>query len=82
MSRIKWHTEDPPKPSKDEISSEYYLVTYQGGGIDIARWSNINRFWGNHPSTEYYWTCAQYCRVAAWMELPEEYVPEGGWKDV
>lgn len=70
--RIKWHTENPPAPTIDRVVGEDYLVTYEGGGMDIARWTNMNVFWGGLVS-DWHWICAQYCKVAAWMPLPEEY---------
>ena len=49
-----------------------YLVYYEHGYYDVASYSNINRFWHEH-TTEPYWNCAQYCKVVAWMPLPEQY---------
>lgn len=55
--------------------SEPYLVVYDGGSMDVARWSNINWFWVDHV-TEPYWCKAQYCEVIAWMPLPKPYQEE------
>lgn len=52
-----------------------YLVQYDSGGMDVASWSNVNRFWTNHV-TEPYWNCAQFQTVVAWMLLPELYREE------
>lgn len=71
--RIKWNTENPPSPKLDEVVHEEYLVTYEGGGLDIARWTNAS-IWSGRVS-DWRWQCAQYCKVAAWMPLPEEYKP-------
>ena len=49
-----------------------YLVYYEHGYYDVASYSNINRFWHEH-TTEPYWNCGQYCKVVAWMSLPEPY---------
>lgn len=49
-----------------------YLVYYEHGYYDVASYSNINRFWHEH-TTKPYWNCAQYCKVVAWMPLPEPY---------
>lgn len=49
-----------------------YLVYYEHGYYDVASYSNINRFWHEH-TTEPYWNCEQYCKVVAWMPLPEPY---------
>lgn len=70
--RIGWNTENPPSPALDDVVSEEYLVTYDTGGLDIARWTNVNRFWVDHVS-DWHWECAQYCKVIAWMLLPRPY---------
>jgi len=49
-----------------------YLVYYEHGYYDIASYSNINRFWHEH-TTAPYWNCGQYCKVIAWMPLPEPF---------
>ena len=49
-----------------------YLVYYEHGYCDVTSYSNINRFWHEH-TTKPYWNCAQYCKVVAWMPLPEPY---------
>ena len=51
---------------------EHYLVQYDSGGMDVASWSNVNRFWTNHV-TDPYWNCVQFAEVVAWMPLPEPY---------
>ena len=50
--------------------SERYLVQYEDGGIDVAWWSNVNRFWTDHV-TEPHWNCVQFQTVVAWMPLPK-----------
>lgn len=64
--RIGWRTDDPPKEKED------YLVQYDGGGMDIARWTNVNPIWTT-LITGWHWNAAQYCKVVAWMPLPEPY---------
>lgn len=64
--RIGWRTENPP----DE--KEEYLVQYDIGSMDIATWTNVNPFWTN-KTTDWHWNKAQYCKVIAWMPLPEPY---------
>lgn len=49
-----------------------YFVQYDSGGMDVASWSNVNRFWTNHV-TEPYWNCVQFEKVIAWMPLPSSY---------
>ena len=73
--RIKWNTDNPPSPKTDNVTYEEYLVTYESGGLDIATWTNANRFWAGH-TTDWHWNCAQYCNVVAWMCLPEPYKKE------
>lgn len=51
---------------------EDYLVQYDSGGMDVASWSNTNRFWTDHV-TEPHWNCVQFAEVIAWMPLPEPY---------
>lgn len=46
-----------------------YLVKYKDGGYDVARWTNVNRFWSGQI-TEPYWICEQFCEVEAWMTVP------------
>ena len=52
-----------------------YFVQYDSGGMDVASWSNVNRFWTNHV-TEPYWDCVQFEKVIAWMPLPSSYKEE------
>jgi hypothetical protein len=54
--------------------SEHYLVQYDSGDMDVASWSNVNRFWTDHV-TKPYWNCVQFAKVIAWMPLPEAYKP-------
>lgn len=56
--------------------SECYLVTYEDGALDVARWSNVNPFWTDHV-TEPRWWGQQFCKVVAWMPLPEPWKGEG-----
>lgn len=49
---------------------ENYLVQYDSGDMDVASWSNANRFLTDHV-TESHWNCAQFAEVVAWMPLPE-----------
>lgn len=49
---------------------EDYLVQYDSGNMDVASWSNVNRFWTDHV-TEPHWNCVQFAEVIAWMPLPE-----------
>ena len=59
-----------------------YLVYYEHGYYDVASYSNIDRFWHEH-TTEPHWICEQYCKVVAWMPLPEPYKEDmrGGLND-
>ena len=52
--------------------SESYLVTYDSGSMDVATWSNVNRFSVEHV-TKPYWNKVQFCEVIAWMPLPKPY---------
>lgn len=65
-------TERLPEIDMSHPHHENYLVQYDSGGIDVASWSNVNRFWTNHV-TEPYWNCVQFAKVIAWMPLPESY---------
>lgn len=67
--RIEWRTDNPPE------EREQYLVTYEGGGMDICAWTNENRFWSD-MTADWHWNARPYCRVAAWMPLPNEYEQE------
>ena len=49
---------------------EDYLVQYDSGNMDVASWSNVNRFWTDHV-TEPHWNCVQFAEVIAWMPLPK-----------
>ena len=67
----------PVEEQNPEIDMSYphsvcYLVTYEGGTLDVARWSNVNPFWTDHV-TEPRWWGQQFCKVVAWMPLPEPY---------
>ena len=55
--------------------SEPYLVQYDIEMLDVAWYSNVNRFWQTHV-TEPYWQCAQFCTVIAWRPLPKMYKGE------
>ena len=63
-------TEHLPKIDMSYPHHEDYLVQYESGGMDVASWSNVNRFWTDHV-TEPYWNCVQFAKVIAWMPLPE-----------
>lgn len=63
--KLNWRTDNPP----DERCQ--YLVTYWQGGMDICWWSNSGLF--NNSTADWHWNAAQYCKVIAWMPLPEEY---------
>lgn len=65
-------TERLPEIDMSHPHHEDYLVQYDSGGIDVASWSNINRFWTDHV-TEPHWNCVQFAKVIAWMPLPEPY---------
>ena len=65
-------TDHNPEIDMSYPHSEHYLVTYDNGEIDVARWSNVNPFWTDHV-TEPRWWGAQYCKVIAWMPLPGPY---------
>ena len=67
--RIGWRTDKPPEERDD------YLVTYDNGSLDICQWTNVNPFW-THKTTDWHWRPAQYCKVVAWMPLPEPYKSE------
>lgn len=64
--RIGWRTDNPPK------EKEQYLVQYDIGILDVATWTNVNPFWTT-LTTDWHWNAAQYCKVVAWMPLPELY---------
>lgn len=59
-----------PKIDMSYPHHEDYLVQYDSGNMDVASWSNVNRFWTDHV-TEPYWNCVQFAKVIAWMPLPE-----------
>jgi len=65
-------SEGLPKIDMSYPHHEDYLVQYDSGDMDVASWSNVNRFWTDHV-TEPYWNCVQFARVTAWMPLPEPY---------
>lgn len=65
-------TDHNPEIDMSYPHSEQYLVTYEGGELDVARWSNVNPVWTLHV-TEPKWWGAQFCKVVAWMPLPEPY---------
>ena len=64
--KIGWRTDNPPE------EKEEYLVYYTHGGYDVAKWTNANPFWAR-GTTSWHWICAQHCKVAAWMPLPEPF---------
>lgn len=64
--------EQNPEIDMSYPHSECYLVTYEGGTLDVARWSNVNPFWTDHV-TEPRWWGQQFCKVVAWMPLPPSY---------
>ena len=63
-------TERLPEIDMDYPHHEDYLVQYDSGNMDVASWSNVNRFWTDHV-TEPHWNCVQFAEVIAWMPLPE-----------
>ena len=67
--------ERTPKIDMSYPHHEDYLVQYESGGMDVASWSNVNRFWTDHV-TEPYWNCVQFAKVVAWMPLPEPWKGE------
>lgn len=71
---LRWipMTERSPKIDMSYPHHEDYLVQYDSGNMDVASWSNVNRFWTDHV-TEPYWNCVQFAKVVAWMPLPEPY---------
>lgn len=68
-------TERLPEIDMTFPHSEWYLVQYEDGYMDVASWSNVNRFWTDLV-TEPHWNCAQFQTVVAWMSLPEPYRKE------
>lgn len=75
--RIKWIpvTELLPAIDMSYPHHEDYLVQYDSGDMDVASWSNVNRFWTDHV-TEPHWNCVQFAEVIAWRELPEPWKGE------
>lgn len=67
--------ERTPKIDMSYPHHENYLVQYDSGDMDVASWSNVNRFWTDHV-TEPYWNCVQFAKVVAWMPLPEPWKGE------
>ena len=67
--------ERTPKIDMSYPHHEDYLVQYESGDMDVASWSNVNRFWTDHV-TEPYWNCVQFAKVVAWMPLPEPWKGE------
>ena len=65
-------TERLPKIDMSYPHHEDYLVQYDSGNMDVASWSNVNRFWTDHV-TEPHWNCVQFAEVIAWMPLPQPY---------
>ena len=68
-------TERLPEIDMSHPHHEDYLVQYDSGDMDVASWSNVNRFWTDHV-TEPYWNCVQFAKVIAWMPLPEPWKGE------
>lgn len=68
-------TEGLPKIDMSYPHHEDYLVQYDSGNMDVASWSNVNRFWTDHV-TEPYWNCVQFAKVIAWMPLPDPWKGE------
>lgn len=70
--RYRWIpvTERLPEIDMSYPHHEDYLVQYDSGNMDVASWSNVNRFWTDHV-TEPHWNCVQFAEVIAWMPLPE-----------
>lgn len=63
-------TEQLPKIDMSYPHHDDYLVQYNSGDMDVASWSNVNRFCTDRV-TEPHWNCAQFAEVIAWMPLPE-----------
>lgn len=68
-------TEGLPKIDMSYRHHDDYFVQYDDGAMDVASWSNENLFLMNRV-TEPYWSCAQFAKVVAWMELPEPWKGE------
>lgn len=68
-------SEGLPEIDMSHPHHENYLVQYDSGYMDVASWSNVNRFWTDHV-TKPHWNCAQFAEVIAWMPLPEQYKAE------
>lgn len=68
-------TERLPKIDMSYPHHEDYLVQYDSGDMDVASWSNVNRFWADHV-TEPYWNCVQFAKVIAYMPLPKPWKGE------
>ena len=69
-----WTSCDDSNPNIDMSfpHSDVYLVTYDSGEMDVARWSNVNPFWTDHV-TEPRWWGVQFANVIAWMPLPKPF---------
>ena len=67
--------ERSPKIDMSYPHHDDYLVQYDSGNMDVASWSNVNRFWTDHV-TEPYWNCVQFAKVVAWMPLPKPWKGE------
>lgn len=62
-----------------ELEKKSYWVCTDDGYQCECRWTNVNVLWTN-LTTDWHWNIfdlPQYCKVAAWMPLPEPY--EGRW---
>lgn len=65
--RDQWYT-TPPPPER-----EHYLITDDGGEVQIAYWTNYSPILGDE-SEVYRWVgLKQYTHVVAWRLLPEAY---------
>lgn len=69
----EWHTGNPPEPQASVVTRHEYLVTYDSGGMDVATWTNSNRFWSGHVSKWHWQTDVPFAVVVAWRELPCAY---------
>ena len=77
QSEPKWVlcSERLPEIDMSYPHHENYLVQYDSGYMDVASWSNVNRFWTDHV-IEPHWNCVQFAVVIAWMPLPKPWKGE------